>query len=88
MAEGQGPDSGPHVVPGQRRLLIANVLAMAAGLLFLITACALLGWRFAVGPVPRIAGIAAAVLGFLCGTAIVVASALYYRSTKKTKQQS
>ncbi len=82
MPEGEGPDRG------RARLLIVNVVAMAAGLVFLIAACVLLGWHYAVGPLPKWVGVLVAALGFISATAIVSATAMYYWRARNDRRRS
>ncbi|NPV06455.1 MAG: hypothetical protein HPY83_00655 [Anaerolineae bacterium] len=61
----------------RQRLLQASMAAMGLGLLFLLSACGLLAWRYAVGPVPRLLAYAVIGTGLVAGTAILAGILLY-----------
>jgi len=68
----------------RRQSLTYVVVGMAIGVVFLLMACALLGWTYLYGAAPRTTVIAAAVLGAVSATGIL-ASIVVYTLTSRTR---
>ena len=74
---GDASDRGPG-----KGLMRVYIGLMSMGLVFLIRTCALLGWHHAVGALPRAAGVAAAIFGLVCATALLVMSFIAAASSR------
>lgn len=68
----------------QRRIVRATAGAMATGLLFLVSACVLLGYDLMVAPVSRTLAYVAIGLGLLSATIILVAVFSYGVTERRT----
>jgi hypothetical protein len=73
--------SGSEPKPG--RGLTYIVVGMVAGFVFLLVACALIGWNYAVAPVSKSLAFTAVGLGALSGTVIVAAVIVYSLSNRQ-----
>ncbi|MHB0875602.1 MAG: hypothetical protein ACYC5O_06130 [Anaerolineae bacterium] len=67
------------------RSLTYVVIGMVVGFGFLLLACALIGWHFAVAPVSPALTITAVALGALSATVIVVAVVAYALTTRQKR---
>lgn len=66
-----------------KRWLTYIVVAMALGFVFLLLACGLIGWNYAVAPVPKGLAFGAVALGALSATVILAAVVLYSLAARR-----